>query len=654
MATSATEPLMWGVCLVVSMTKALMQRESLTDEVLLCFVMLGVASCRASFLLASWPWKTKDHFWRLPNPTHHTSDPPGLFMSLLLMPLLCLAIGYASGEARDDSNQRIWCFYALFVGLSSYVAWEDSLWRHGNSQHGWKVLMKKALIAVIVGNIAMRLCSGTLEQGFSTTSLVLVFLWHGIYHSMQDFLPTSFHGVFTQGEWMVVTSLLAVALAHYFKAITSNDNTCHRPPQRNPPNHATVAIAGLISAALTCPIMTMINGWWIKPTLQTATSNARNGDTQHPNDYHGEILSLLLQLPLWVGIPLAGVELLAFKVEMWLPHLSAQQQQQSLTYVQECGLHVLLPAMDRVHDHLEPTMATLAVYLEQWNINIPSWCIPQAIHWLFQYLLETEQPLVTTNLLPTMPRYGWLLYWLMVLALTIPFSPEPPSLDNKNKNNNVTNISSTHAIVLARKWFHGIAVLLFAPVTLAAPKLLSLSYAIALAILMLLESARTVFPTIQQFHQRYLDPSKDAANGLVISHMALILGCALPLWISELIHVVVTIGTTPEQQVLLQLWGVLSLGIGDAMGAIVGVVFGRTRWSRNNSRTLEGSVAVWVSLYLSCGFVYSYCGSWKHALSWRLTLTVTLVTLLEAYTSQIDNLVLPLAGATLLLVLRRS
>jgi dolichol kinase len=653
-ASRAAEPLLWAVCLAVSMTRALLlQRENAT-EALLCLVMLGVATCRATFLLASWPWTAKVEVWRLPNSTHSTSDPPGLCMSLLMVPLVCLAIG---NEVADSHQHNIWYFYALFVSLCSCLAWEDSLWRHTCTMQGWKGLINKALLVLVLGNVALRLSYMTLAQGHATTTFVLVILWHGMYHSIHDFLPKSFHGVFTQGEWLVVTSLVAVALAHYFKTLITSHDNCHWPPHMtSTPNHATVAISGLISAALTCPIMTMISGWWRAPTLQTWTANTNNGNQQQGPANHDEILSLLLQLPLWVGIPLAGVELLAFKSVLWLPPPSLVQQ--SSTYLEEWGLQVLLPATDRAPDNPVATMTSLAVFLEQRNIKVPSGCIPQAIHWLFQYLVETEESLlVTTTLLPQMPRYGWLVYWVMILALALFFSPEPPSLlvdNDSSDNNNVPGISKTHAIVLARKWFHGIAVLLFAPVTLAAPQLLSLSYAIALAILMLLESARYAFPMIQQFHQRYLDPSKDAANGLVISHMALILGCALPLWISELLNVV-TDSTTSAQRVLLQLWGVLSLGIGDAMGAIVGVLFGRTCWSRDNSRTLEGSMSMWVSLLLSCGWVYWYCGACNLAsFSWRSTVTVTLVTLLEAHTSQIDNLVLPLTGAALLLMLQCS
>ena len=53
---------------------------------------------------------------------------------------------------------------------------------------------------------------------------------------------------------------------------------------------------------------------------------------------------------------------------------------------------------------------------------------------------------------------------------------------------------------------------------------------------------------------------------------------------------------------LLPLWGVLSLGIGDAAGAIVVTWFGKTQWQPRspNPKTLQGSAAMWISLMVSC------------------------------------------------------
>jgi len=263
------------------------------------------------------------------------------------------------------------------------------------------------------------------------------------------------------------------------------------------------------------------------------------------------------------------------------------------------------------------------------------------------------------------------------LAITLPLSPEPgtqtPSIKLKDdKETNISRskhtsstISDSQRVVLARKWFHFVAVLLFTPVTIAAPQLLSLSYAVALAILILFESARADLPMIQQFHERYLDPSKDDVGGhkLVISHMALIVGCAMPLWISE--AVLEASGDSsmfrvrPSSLLLLQLWGVLSLGIGDAMGAIVGVVYGKMHWSGQNPRTMEGSLAMWVSMMSAC-LVLRFTDEGNNVVSseafpflWKCVVTVSIVTLVEAYTVQIDNLVLPLVGVGIVLLFSR-
>ena len=684
--TAIVEPLLWSFYLVLFMTRSLYQRDDNDDtqvatEERLCLMLLGAVTGRAWFLLGSWRRRKcqRSTLWRLATSSPHSiSDPPGLFMSVILVPLLCLAIGKS---VQNPTEQQSWYSYAVWVSLCCFVAWEDSLWRieqtNNNNKGRNGLVVKNALLVLILGNLILPY--SFLHSG----ALVLVLIWHILYHSMQVFSSTSvslFYGVFTQGEWMVVTSLVAVVLAHVFTTILNyQQQQQHAAPTMILPNHATVALSGLVSATVTCPIMTMINGWWKTSTAVPTTTTTspkeptRNGHPPTPTNKYNGMLRLLLQLPLWVGIPLAGVELLAFKNVPWL-------SPSPYHYLEPWGTKTDI-------DTIDLTTSPLGVLLEK--MNVPAWCLPQAIHWLIQYLMVTETPTVTCNLLPQIPRYGWLVYWLMVLVLAIPFAPEPLSLDkssssgndnnnNQNTSNNSSNqntsnsnsdnnpvhgtMSNTHAIVLARKWFHGIAVLLFAPVTLAAPQLLSLSYAIAWAILMLLESARMAFPMIQQFHQRYLDPSKDAAHGLVISHMALILGCALPLWISELVGGVVGGVTTMSakeqeaQMVLLQLWGILCLGIGDAMGAVVGVILGRTRWSRDNSRTLEGSMAMWLSLFLSCAWVYWLCGNNGNmsAFLGRSMVTVSLVTLLEAHTSQIDNLVLPLAGATLLLLLDSS
>jgi dolichol kinase len=171
-----------------------------------------------------------------------------------------------------------------------------------------------------------------------------------------------------------------------------------------------------------------------------------------------------------------------------------------------------------------------------------------------------------------------------------------------------------------------VAIALFLPVTLAAPQLMSLSYAIAICVLIVIESMRNYLPAfVQEFYGRYLDLVKEKEDKVVISHISLILGCALPLWIHECT-------SRPTR-----LFGILVLGVGDSLAAVVGIQFGRRKWPRCR-KTLEGSVAMWMGMAVCCFPLQNWVAA------------VTFTTLLEAFTTQIDNFILPLAGATVLLL----
>jgi len=119
--------------------------------------------------------------------------------------------------------------------------------------------------------------------------------------------------------------------------------------------------------------------------------------------------------------------------------------------------------------------------------------------------------------------------------------------------------------------------------------------------------------------------------------MALIAGCAAPLWVAECVQL------DRHASLFLGLSGVLSLGVGDAMGAVVGTHFGQIAWGQR--RTVEGSLAMFVSMAIPCFVLLNRISLWIPV--------VVFTTLLEAYTVQIDNLVLPLAGAAVVLLSER-
>lgn len=89
--------------------------------------------------------------------------------------------------------------------------------------------------------------------------------------------------------------------------------------------------------------------------------------------------------------------------------------------------------------------------------------------------------------------------------------------------------------------------------------------------------------------------------------------------------------------------GLAVLGVGDAVASIVGVNFGRCRWP-GTQKTVEGSIAGGVAIIALLMCVDRVDG--VHAaslLEWSLVVVCTiLVCILEAFTTQIDNLFLPL------------
>jgi dolichol kinase len=77
-------------------------------------------------------------------------------------------------------------------------------------------------------------------------------------------------------------------------------------------------------------------------------------------------------------------------------------------------------------------------------------------------------------------------------------------------------------------------------------------------------------------------------------------------------------------------------------------LYGKHKWGGNqNQRTIEGSLAMWLSMMVSGGM--TCCHTSQEFVA--LVVATTFTTWLEACTTHLDNLVLPLAGSTILLLM---
>eukprot|EP00271_Cylindrocystis_brebissonii_P006470 TRINITY_DN19260_c0_g1_i1.p2 TRINITY_DN19260_c0_g1~~TRINITY_DN19260_c0_g1_i1.p2 ORF type:complete len:294 (+),score=36.32 TRINITY_DN19260_c0_g1_i1:1783-2664(+) len=202
------------------------------------------------------------------------------------------------------------------------------------------------------------------------------------------------------------------------------------------------------------------------------------------------------------------------------------------------------------------------------------------------------------------------------------------------------------AHILVRKYYHLMAVAMFVPALALQAGFLRLSFGVALAAFLVLETLRVArIPPlgahIDSFMRAFID-SRDG-GALIVSHFSLLLGCALPLWLSN-----------PERadRTLAPFAGIISLGIGDTMASVVGFQFGRWRIAQGSSKTFEGTGSGILSMLVACAVLAPWIpNSPATVAQWgRVLLATSAAGLLEAVTTQLDNAFVPLIYYSLLML----
>ncbi|XP_062082198.1 dolichol kinase EVAN [Humulus lupulus] len=228
-------------------------------------------------------------------------------------------------------------------------------------------------------------------------------------------------------------------------------------------------------------------------------------------------------------------------------------------------------------------------------------------------------------------RLSLCIYWVLVICVSV------VRFYNISKNSKIERI-------LLRKYYHLMAVLMFLPALVFQPKFLDLAFGVALGVFMALEIVRIwrLWPLGQLVHQ-FMTAFTDHRDSdiLIVSHFSLLLGCALPIWMSS----------GYNDRPLVPFAGILSLGIGDTMASMVGHKYGVLRWSKSGKKTIEGTAAGITSVLATCSILLPLLASTGYIVTehwFSLIVAVTVSGLLEAYTTQLDNAFIPLVFYSLL------
>lgn len=158
-----------------------------------------------------------------------------------------------------------------------------------------------------------------------------------------------------------------------------------------------------------------------------------------------------------------------------------------------------------------------------------------------------------------------------------------------------------------RKVFHGMMVAMFLPSILVDPCFCALALILALAIFLLLDLCRaSQLPPLSRPLTNFLAPyvdGRDHRGPVIVSHIFLLIGCAIPLWLS-LAAAPRTTGNWPWEgwetptRDLGMISGVVCVGMGDAAASLFGRRYGRRRWCWSGGKSLGGSLAFTLAVIL--------------------------------------------------------
>ncbi|KRY31926.1 Dolichol kinase [Trichinella spiralis] len=190
-----------------------------------------------------------------------------------------------------------------------------------------------------------------------------------------------------------------------------------------------------------------------------------------------------------------------------------------------------------------------------------------------------------------------------------------------------------------RKFFHLPVVMVAVSGLLVDPQLTYCVSALTFAFMVLIEAVRALSITSvgNRIHQviKIFGDNQDQGK-LFLTPLYLFVAIFWPIWWSPV--------TAVDEIQLRHFSGIISVGVGDAMAALVGSRFGRHRMSKNSSKSVEGLFANFISMILLL-FVFAVILDEplkKDPLFIiRAILGCAGVALFEARTGQMDNLILP-------------
>nr|CAI5818600.1 unnamed protein product [Callosobruchus analis] len=201
-----------------------------------------------------------------------------------------------------------------------------------------------------------------------------------------------------------------------------------------------------------------------------------------------------------------------------------------------------------------------------------------------------------------------------------------------------------------RKIFHILCVAVYIPGLLYKCSLLYLASGMLTGLFLILETIRLLRmpPLGIHLHDGFVVFSDEKDTVVALTPIYLLVGCSMPIWIHPS---PCDVTDSALFNMIPLLSGLLTIGLGDTAASIVGSQWGRFHWP-GSKKTFEGTLACMLA---QAGAVYLLtCLNFIYILSpieiIKIGLAIIVSSIVEAKTSQVDNLVLPLITYIILVV----
>jgi dolichol kinase len=198
------------------------------------------------------------------------------------------------------------------------------------------------------------------------------------------------------------------------------------------------------------------------------------------------------------------------------------------------------------------------------------------------------------------------------------------------------------------------------PATYVDPTFAALALSLVLAVFLILDVLRaSQLPPLSKPLAYFLAPyvdGRDLRGPVVVSHIFLLIGCAIPLWLSLAAMPRSGTGRWKGWDIYTRdvsmVSGVICVGMGDAAASLIGRRYGRHKWLWSGGKSLEGSMAfaTAVTMALLLAKAWLRIGGWPSDIDdlWVVTfmkvgVAAGLASLTEAVlTGGNDNVVVPI------------